>query len=125
MYGSLVLPIVWAFLRWQELRPFLTNWVDVDRGIAVIVGISFLVFVLLIWLVARRRKGWARYALAALLVVGLQLSLGRVYLNSSHTPLDLPLEIAVDIMQLVALVLVFTGNARDWFMGSAPTLSTL
>jgi hypothetical protein len=123
MYGSLVLPIVWAILRWQELRP-LFMMVDVTLAIAVI-GISILVFVLLIWLAARRRKGWVRHVLAVLLAVDLLLTLSGVYLNSPYNPLDLMLEILADVMQLVALVLIFTGNARGWFIASAPTLSTL
>jgi hypothetical protein len=124
MYGSLIVPIAWAFLRWRELRTDLMARADVMLGIAVI-GILFLAFILLIWLVARRRMGWVRHVLAALLVVDLLLTLSGVYLNSPYNPLDLMLEILADVMQLVALVLIFTGNARGWFIASAPTLSTL
>ena len=85
-------------------------------------GATFVLFVwtvalatriLLIWLVARRRKNSARK-----LLVGMFLFVSAVLLPQS-SPIDISLAngffFVSYLCQIVALFLIFTGNARGWF----------
>ncbi len=75
--------------------------------------------VLLVYLIARRRKNWARWLLAILFVVGLPGSIPAVTDALAFNPPVAFLMGAQILTQLVALIFVFTGNARDWFSRSA------
>ena len=75
----------------------------------------FAILILLIWLIARRRKNWARWVLLALFVFGLP----GAWTNISST---FPAHAVVGVLMLVqaalqaiAIFFVFTGNARGWF----------
>jgi hypothetical protein len=70
------------------------------------------VMLLLIWLSARRRQNWARLSLLLLCLLGLP-----------YTAMNLPemsfmsasLNVLQALLQIGALILVFTGDAKAWF----------
>jgi len=76
------------------------------------VGFVIGLLVLLTWLIARRRQNWARWVLVVLFVGGLPLSI--INMSEQHT-LTASLSALQIVLQLVALVLLFNGNARTWF----------
>lgn len=84
-------------------------------------GGEFAVMVLLIWLVARRRKNWARWLLLIVLAI-LRLPAYAPVLRAvfSINPIAGVLGIARDLAQVTAFLLIFTGNSRDWFKMPAP-----
>jgi hypothetical protein len=125
MYASLLLAIVVGFFVMR--REAETPADEESLSPAVLVGIDvalltafFVLWVLAIWLAARRRKGWARYVLAALFLVSLFL-----YVRNFGEIIELPFEGALNavhlVMGLVALVLAFTGGARAWFARPTPS----
>ena len=119
MYASLLLAIVGGyFVMRREAEPPADHEglnPAILLGIDVALLTAFLsLWVLFIWLAARRRKGWARYVLAALFLMSLFL-----YVQNYGEVINLPFEGALNAVQLlmgfIALVLVFTGDARAWF----------
>jgi hypothetical protein len=73
------------------------------------------VIALLIWLVARRRQGWARWALLALYLLGLPFFFRNLMQQSL---LSVPISLLQMVLQGVALFFVFTGDAKAWFAGA-------
>ena len=83
-------------------------------------GATFVLFVwtgalatrmLLIWLVARRRKNSARKLLMAMFVISTVAFTGQ---KIDISPADGFFFVSY-LCQIVALLLIFTGNAREWF----------
>jgi hypothetical protein len=72
-------------------------------------------FVLLIWLIARRRKNWARYLLAGLFVLGLWPFLQNFWTLIDANPLIGTLSGVQLALQMAALYAVFTDEAAAWF----------
>ena len=119
MYGALLLSLVSGYLVAQNEVASVADEAGLPAAVlfGLVVAIAIIIFaiwVLFIWLAARRRKGWARYVLAALFVIGLVF-----YVRGYAAIVERPVEGLVNgvqlVMELVALVLVFTGNAREWF----------
>jgi len=79
------------------------------------------VIALLIWLVARRRQGWARWAFLGLYLIGLPFFFSNLMQQSL---LSVPISLLQVVLQGVALFFVFTGDAKPWFAQppSAPLL---
>jgi Family of unknown function (DUF6404) len=70
------------------------------------------VIALLIWLVARRRQGWARWAFLVLYLFGLPF----FFMNlMQQSLLSVPISLLQVVLQGVALFFVFTGDAKTWF----------
>ena len=89
----------------------------------IIVGIlTALVMILLIWLIARRQKNWARWLLAVLFVLGTIPAVPLLIELIQANPLAGAISFTQTIVQVVALILVFSGNARPWFAKSASTI---
>lgn len=81
--------------------------------------VSVAILVWLIWLTARRRRNWARWVLLVLTVLGVAF-----YLISFHRVMEIaPLTGVLGLVQcaaeIIALVLIFSGNAREWFARTA------
>ena len=74
--------------------------------------------VLFIWLAARRHKNWARWLLLIVGIMGLPSYVG--ILGHYLEPLAGVLILAQLLFQVIAFVLIFTGNARDWFKPCPP-----
>src|SRR6266850_2601994 len=98
------------------------RWYVHDLALSAATAVSFhslnLVFLLAcIWLVARRRKNWARWILLLVFIVSTKVYVPLlVPYWRGHGPDALSLGLSATILvQLVAFILIFTGNARDWF----------
>jgi hypothetical protein len=66
-----------------------------------------------VWLAARKRKNWPRWALAALLLLSV-ISLVQV-LGDNGVELDSGIEIVSCTLTAVGLYFSFTGDAKGWF----------
>lgn len=76
--------------------------------------------VLMIWLTARRRKNWARWLLLILALLGLPAYVHMFGRMISVDFLAGLLSSVQCVVQAIAFVLLFSGNARDWFKVRAP-----
>jgi hypothetical protein len=82
----------------------------------LIVDIGVVAFLALIfWLVAFRRQNWARWLLLVMCVIGLPLTIMTFSALLQSAPTQAAVSIFQTVMQIVALYLVFTGNAKAWF----------
>jgi len=82
---------------------------------SVILLFACAIWILLLWLAARRRMNWARWVLLVFFLVGLVpflLNLVDIFGTSMLSGSLGTLQLA---MQSVALYLAFTGNSRPWF----------
>lgn len=115
-----ILSMIWHLVE-LESRHITGAYPVVIMGTAI----SCLVYLVPAWLAAFRRQNWARWTFAGI-VVGIQILalLPLLYLTGPfrqaalgayrHTMMR-PRSIAVDAVLVVAIVFVFTGNAREWF----------
>ena len=116
MYGSLVLCVPFLYLVAQMLEPqapgtltYILQW-----GL-----ISLTLSILLIWLIARRGKNWARWTWAIAYLLNLVPS---IFQQMEWYSKNLPVAILAStilLMHGIALCLLFTGNARPWFKKTA------
>ncbi len=72
-----------------------------------------LLMVYFVWLAARRRKNWPRWALAAALVLSV-ISLVQI-LGESGVQFDSGIEIVSCALTAAGLFFSFTGDAQGWF----------
>ena len=114
MYLSLGIGVIVAALRWS---PNVAQAAALGGvGLVLFVQAFVLAFmVVFIWLVARRHKNWARWLLLILSVLGLPGYLRMLVPLLRFDPVAGTLSLAQDLAQVVALLLIFTGNARAWF----------
>jgi hypothetical protein len=114
MYLSLAIGLINATLTWDH------NVAQASKlgGAYFVLFIQMFVIsfiVLFIWLVARRYKNWARWVLLVLFVLGMPGTVGVVRQWFRLEPVVGVLNLVQILIQVIALVYVFTGNARDWF----------
>jgi hypothetical protein len=114
MYLSLAIGLINSALTWNHsvAQAFKLG------GAYFVLFIQIFVFafiVMFIWLIARRRKNWARWVLLVLFVLGIPASVRLIGQWLRLEPLVGALSVVQSLLQVVALVSVFTGNARDWF----------
>jgi len=110
MYLSLAVGVVVSVLQFSHLTTM--------AGIGFIIFIQVFVlafFVLFIWLIARRRANWARWTFLAIFLIGLVFYIPNVIVLLQSSLLSGSLNIVQCLLQIVALYLVFTGNAVAWF----------
>src|ERR1700733_1676998 len=116
MYLSLGIGAVQSILQWGRL---VNSSHAAGRGIGFIIFVQAFVFameVLFIWLIARRRKNWARWVWLMIFVLGIPFAPAvLVRILSSSGPVAATLMCAQNLAQIVALFLIFTGSAREWF----------
>jgi hypothetical protein len=116
MYLSLGIGAVQSILQWGRL---VNSAHAAGRGIGFIIFVQAFVFameVLFIWLIARRRKNWARWVWLMIFVLGIPFAPAvLVRILSSSGPVAAALMCAQNLAQIVALFLIFTGSAREWF----------
>jgi len=67
----------------------------------------------LIWLAARRRKGWPRWVLSALFAVSLGSLAQMIALRGIE--FGVFIDIVSSVLTALGLYLSFTGDAKDWF----------
>jgi hypothetical protein len=121
MYVGVLLGLADIYLtaRYEQMTfPSTEAWLTIGTG-----AILAAVYVWLIWLVARKRKGWVRYVLVALFVLGVVAVLMSLSTDVREHPLGLTVNVLSSLAEGIALYLAFTGNARPWFtpaISSAP-----
>jgi hypothetical protein len=110
MYASLGLGIIGAVLQfsyWQS-----------QTSIGAIVSMQIVImalFVLFIWLIARRRANWARWTFLVIFVLGLIPYVPNEIALMQRSPVSFGLNLTQLVLQVMALYLVFTGDAVAWF----------
>jgi hypothetical protein len=113
MYTSLVAGIIgialYAGRADEPVEPLVIVFILMFITV-IIAGISTL-----IWLVARRRKGWARYVVCGLYVMTIPHFLRQVLGAFRAFPLEDMLAWSQLVMVGIACALVFSGGARAWF----------
>ena len=112
MIAAIFVGLVGVFLAWQREGTMSTTELAIAGALIVL---NFGLILLVIWLIARRRIGWLRYLLAVLFALGLYGALRTLPDELRTAPLDGGLNAARLVLQALALVLIFTGNARAWF----------
>ena len=114
MYLSLGIGVIQSALQWNRL---VAQASAMGGARFVLFGqiVTFAILVLLIWLVARRRKNWARLLMLVMFVLGLPFSARMLIQMLPTEPLSVALSSVQLLAQIVAFFLIFTGNARDWF----------
>jgi LPXTG-motif cell wall-anchored protein len=122
IYASLVVRLIIAIVDFARLSKVTSALAIVGAGVA-----GFVILVLLAWLIARRRKNWARWVLLTLYLLGLPFvivgpfvtEVGGVAL-AKPSPFVISLIALETIAQAVALIFVFTGDAKAWFARGVP-----
>ena len=79
----------------------------------VMAACLILLLVYFVWLAAKRRKNWPRWALAAALVLSV-ISLVQI-IGDNGVELDSGIEIVSCVLTAAGLYFSFTGDAQDWF----------
>jgi hypothetical protein len=123
MYFSLGLSLVTFCVRLVEVWSQFVALASRIGGIHVLVSVWIILFfdafmVLLIWLVARQHKSWARWILLVIFaqaIPGYFSDFNPFGANAKWWGLDGVLSFGQFLSQAIAFFLVFTGNARAWF----------
>jgi branched-subunit amino acid permease len=79
----------------------------------MVAGGLIVLFVYFVWLAARRRKNWPRWALAAVLLLSVT-SLAQA-IGENGIELDSGIEIVSCLLTAAGLYCSFTGDAQGWF----------
>ena len=111
LYASLVLDAL--SVAFQDRTPsagMSEQMVNVATLMAL--GLLLLLFYF-VWLAARRKKSWPRWALSAALALSL-ISLLQV-IGVRGVQFDVFVDIVSCVLTALGLYLSFTGDAKDWF----------
>jgi len=126
-----ILSTVWGLFSFASLMSHSGR--PIGNGIIFIriVATTFecVIYLTLAWLAAFHRKDWARWVFAAI-VIGAPIFLLWPFLYLSgdfrqqalrayFTSLTSPRSLAAELLEIAAIIFVFTGNARAWFKPSA------
>lgn len=119
MYASQGVGALVSILRWNR------SVAKASAGFVVFVeGGAFAYIVLFVWLIARRQKNWARWLFLILGLLGLPLYFRTLRQILRFNPLAGSFCIVQFLLELVAMLLIFTGNARNWFKQPASAVPT-
>ena len=110
MYLSLGIGVLQGALEWSRIGSH-----PARVTFALSETFNLVVFGLLIWLIARRRKGWVCWLMIAMFILGLPFSIPALW-RSLQRPITGILSCSAWSAQIVALYLVLTGNSREWFI---------
>jgi glycopeptide antibiotics resistance protein len=111
LYASLVLDALSVAFQDRTPTPAMTEqMINVTTVLAL--GLLLLLF-WCVWLAARRKKSWPRWALSAALVLSL-ISLAQL-IGERGVQLDVFVDIVSCVLTAWGLYLSFTGDAKDWF----------
>jgi hypothetical protein len=125
-YGTLALGILAAIVIGAVTYARLPYEVTADPAFAGILGVTLLItllfvmpiiaiYILLVWLTARRRSAVARFILAAFYIMGLLFMMVSIMVTGTEGLAQSIPGIVITIGQGIALFLVFSGDARPWF----------
>jgi hypothetical protein len=118
MYLSLGIGVIVSVLQFSYLES--------QAGIGFILFVQAFVlalFLLFIWLIARRRANWARWTFLVIFLLGLIPYMLNVVALLQRSPLSAGLNLIQLVLQALALYLIFTGNAVDWFKKSPTSIA--
>jgi drug/metabolite transporter (DMT)-like permease len=111
LYASLVLDALSVAFQDRTPSPRMTEqMINVSTWLAL--GLLLLLFYF-VWLAARRKKSWPRWALAAALALSL-ISLAQV-IGERGIQFDVLVDTVSCALTALRLYLSFTGDAKDWF----------
>jgi protein-S-isoprenylcysteine O-methyltransferase Ste14 len=111
LYSSLVLDALsFAF---QDRTPSAETTESMITTEALMAACLILLLVYFVWLAARKRKNWPRWALAALLVLSI-ISVVQM-IGESGLQLDSAIETVSCALTAAGLYFSFTGDAQGWF----------
>jgi drug/metabolite transporter (DMT)-like permease len=111
LYASLVLDALSVAFQDRTPTPRMTEqMINVSTWLAL--GLLLLLFYF-VWLAARRKKSWPRWALVAALALSL-ISLAQV-IGERGIQLDVLVDTVSCALTALGLYLSFTGDAKDWF----------
>jgi len=111
LYASLVLDALSVAFQDRTPSPRMTEqMINVSTWLAL--GLLLLLFYF-VWLAARRKKSWPRWALAAALALSL-ISLAQV-IGERGIQFDVLVDTVSCALTAFGLYLSFTGDAKDWF----------
>jgi hypothetical protein len=115
--ASLVLGIVAVILYWETSAAALQQ---AGLGVGVMAGVmvvTFGLFFLLLWLIARRRSrvaGWIYIGLTALSLVTGVIGISAMLEGDA---LQLALTVIQYVLNLVSVILLLRPDSRDWLAG--------
>jgi hypothetical protein len=111
LYSSLVLDALsFAF---QDRTPNAETTESMITTAALMAACLILLLVYFVWLAARKRKNWPRWALATLLVLSI-ISVVQM-IGESGLQLDSAIETVSCALTAAGLYFSFTGDAQGWF----------
>ena len=111
LYASLVLDAL--SVAFQDRTPTLRMTEDmINAGTLMALGLLILLC-WCVWLAARRKKSWPRWALSAALALSL-ISLAQV-IGERGMDFDVFVDTVSCALTALGLYFSFTGDAKDWF----------
>jgi len=111
LYASLVLDALSVAFQDRTPSPPMTESMI---GVWTLLELALLVLLFyFVWLAARRKKNWPRWALSAALALSL-VSLVQV-IGDRGIPFDVFVDTVSCVLTALGLYLSFTGDAKDWF----------
>jgi hypothetical protein len=111
MYVSLALSVV---ITATSENTILTQ----NRGFAMGILLVTIAFtVLFTWLIARRGANWARWVFAVFFGLGAPFALIAIPFAIVTDPIGGVLSTIQFSVQAIAVVMIFSGDAREWFGG--------
>jgi uncharacterized membrane protein HdeD (DUF308 family) len=118
MYSSLGIGVIVSSSRWS--RDLAAAGPLARAGFLLFVQ-AFVIasMVLFIWLIARRHKNWARWFILIIGLLGVPFYFRVLGQTLRFSPVAGTLMLVQMLLQVIAVFLIFTGNARDWFKQSA------
>ena len=111
LYASLTIDALSVAFQDRTPRPDMTA--PMINAATVMAACLILLLVYFVWLAAKRRKNWPRWALAAALLLSV-ISLIQI-ISESGVQLDSGIEIVSCILTAAGLYFSFTGDAQGWF----------
>lgn len=120
MYLDIAISVILALNDYGNLTE--EEALEVGAAYQTFVPLFFAVLVLLVWLTARRRMGWGRWFLLAVVASS---ELTTVYdaisgAAASSGIIISALHIITFALEVAAMVLIFSGSARSWFRSTNP-----
>jgi branched-subunit amino acid permease len=111
LYASLTLDAL--SVAFQDRTPRADMTEQMIGTATVMAAVLILLLVFFVWLAARRRKNWPRWALTAALVLS-SISLTQV-IGEKGLQFDSFVDVISCALTLAGLYCSFTGDARGWF----------
>lgn len=118
----IVIGLADAVLNWEILNAELARQ-GIGEGVAgAAYGVSVVISLLLLWLIARRRSNVARWIYVVLCVASLAVALPAIGALSRLPMSALLIEAAQWLLAILSVFLLFARDARAWFArsGDAP-----